>query len=45
MKFRFNKIIMIQSLSPEHENSELGKPGPLLYDTINKKLTELKSQK
>ena len=44
-KFRFNKIILIQSLSPEHENSELGKPGPLLYDTIRNKLAELKSQK
>lgn len=44
-KFQFNKIILIQSLSPEHENSELGKPGSLLYDTIRNKLADLKSQK
>lgn len=43
--FRFNKIILIQSLSPEHENSPLGKPGPALYDTIIKRLDHLKSQK
>lgn len=40
--FQFNKIIIIQSLSPEHEQSPLGRPGPVLYDTIKRILDDLK---
>lgn len=41
--FQFNKIIIIQSLSPEHELSQLGRPGPVLYDTIKRILADLKA--
>lgn len=42
--FSFNKLFIIQSLSPDDSVGPLGKPGPILCSSVNRRITELKKK-